>query len=259
MQKIKKCIGMFMFATLWSLPQTGAGYDRELRDLSISDWDCLNRLSGSTTKESIVERNEMKNRFPLDMSGMKVPELTWQAFLKLVRGYDSELQGSQRIDLTKDDRTKLLKLQGRVVSMIGWLVVAYPGPGETCNCGEADHHDWHMELFENPLDHAPDVGDPTGIVCEISPRTEQIVYESGIRIQAVAGYIRQPDQTDESTGHPPHKVRITGYVLWDDEHNQEKDVGETIQSRDDKKYYHPWRQTAWEIHPVFAIDDLGTE
>jgi hypothetical protein len=36
------------------------------------------------------------------------------------------------------------------------------------------------------------------------------------------------DLTDQSTGHPPHKVPVTGYALCDDEHNEANDVGETI-------------------------------
>jgi hypothetical protein len=36
-------------------------------------------------------------------------------------------------------------------------------------------HDWHLEIFKSPSDHAPHVGDPTPIICEVTPRTEQRV------------------------------------------------------------------------------------
>src|SRR5881296_1393777 len=57
-----------------------------------------------------------------------------------------------------------------------WLVMAYAGPPETTNCGDETFHDCHLEIFEKPGDHAPQVGDPTPIICEITPRTEHIIY-----------------------------------------------------------------------------------
>ena len=63
------------------------------------------------------------------------------------------------------------------------------------------------------------------------------------------------DLTYESTGHKAQKVRVTGYLLWDDEHNDStKDVGTTIRSIARNKYHNPWRATAWELHPVIKIE-----
>jgi hypothetical protein len=75
-------------------------------------------------------------------------------------------------------------------------------------------------------------------------------------MQALAGFIRAPDFTIEPTGHAARKVRVTGYLLWDDEHNGSADVGKTIHSVGANKYHHPWRSTAWEIHPVIKIEAL---
>jgi hypothetical protein len=36
----------------------------------------------------------------------------------------------------------------------GWLNLAYTGPPETTNCS-ANFHNWRLEIFENPSDHAP--------------------------------------------------------------------------------------------------------
>jgi hypothetical protein len=33
----------------------------------------------------------------------------------------------------------------------------------------------------------------------------------------------------QATGHKAQKVRVTGHLLWDDEHNGSADVGSTIQ------------------------------
>jgi hypothetical protein len=50
-----------------------------------------------------------------------------------------------------------------------------------------------LEIFENPSDHAPQVGDPTPIICEITPRTERAIYRDGARIQSLAGFFRLQD------------------------------------------------------------------
>jgi hypothetical protein len=105
-------------------------------------------------------------------------------------------------------------------------------------------HDWHLEIFKKPSDHAPQVGDPTPIICEITPRTERIIYRDGVRIQSLAGFFRLQDTSYRATGHPARKVRVTGYLLWDDEHNGSADVGSTVEYFSRNGFHHPWRSTA---------------
>ncbi len=95
---------------------------------------------------------------------------------------------------------------------------AYAGPPETTNCGNAIFHDWHLEIFESPSDHAPRMGDPTLIICEITPRTERAIYRDNMRIQSLAGFFRLQDRSFQATGHKAQKIRVTGYFLWDDDH-----------------------------------------
>jgi hypothetical protein len=57
-------------------------------------------------------------------------------------------------------------------------------------------------------------------------------------------------------GHKVQKVRVTGYLLWDDEHNGSPDVGSTIEYLSKNGFHHPWRSTAWEIHPVMKIQAI---
>ena len=98
------------------------------------------------------------------------------------------------------------------------------------------------------------VGDPTPIICEITPRIEQALYREGIRIQSLAGFFRLHDKRFQATGHKAQKIRVTGYLLWDDDHNGSADVGSTVEYFSKNGFHHPWRSTAWEIHPVMKIE-----
>jgi hypothetical protein len=132
------------------------------------------------------------------------------------------------------------------VCLSGWLVLAYAGPPETTNCADETFHDWHLEIFEKPSDDAPQVGDPTPIICEITPRTERIIYRDGVRIRSLAGFFRLQGASYQATGHKAQKVRLTGYLLWDDDHNGSADVGSTIEYIGSNK-----------LHSSMALDSLG--
>ncbi len=228
--------------------------DIELRDLDVTGWDCVNQSEGTAQGQDGIERNRMKNRWPVDLSLLTVESLDTAEFLKKVREYDSRVRGEHRSQLTAARRDQLDSYENQVVSLTGWLVLAYAGPPETTNCGNAIFHDWHLEIFENPSDHPPQTGDPTPIVCEITPRTERAIYCDNMRIQSVAAFFRLLDMSCQPTGHKARKIRVTGYLLWDDEHNGSADVGSTIEHIGSNGFHHPWRSTAWEIHPVMKIE-----
>src|SRR6266404_1404237 len=230
--------------------------DVELRDLDLAAWNCSSKNEGTAQSQEARERNRMKNRWLVNLSGFAVESLDTASFLKKVREYDSLIQGKHRGDLTAAQREELDDDENRIVSLTGWLVLAYPGPPETTNCGDEKFHDWHLEIFDKPSDHAPQVGDPTPIICEITPRTERIIYRDGVRIQSLAGFFRLPDASYRATGHAAQKVRVTGYLFWDDEHNGSADVGSTVQDFSKNGFHHPWRSTAWEVHPVIKIEQL---
>jgi hypothetical protein len=40
----------------------------------------------------------------------------------------------------------------------------------------------------------------------------------------------------------------------DDGHNGSADVGSTFEYFSSNGFHHPWRSTAWEIHPVIKIE-----
>src|SRR5260370_32029151 len=174
-------------ATIAAGPARIGTEDTELRDLDVASWDCVNQANGSAQGEDGIERNRMKNRWPVDLSAFAVESLDSAAFLKNVREYDSRIQNESRDQLSAAQKDQLDSYENQIVSLTGWLVLAYAGPPETTNCGSAIFHDWHLEIFEEPSDHAPRIGDPTPIVCEITPRTEPAIYPDNIRIHSLTG------------------------------------------------------------------------
>jgi hypothetical protein len=241
---------------LRSLAAIEPSEDVELRDLKLEAWNCSMKDAGTAQSREARERNRMKNRWSVNLSGFAVEYVDTASLLKKVREYDLLIQGKHRGDLTPAQREELDADENQIVSLTGWLVLAYAGPPETTNCGDETFHDWHLEIFEKPSDHAPKVGDPTPIICEITPRTERIIYHDGVRIQSLAGFFRLLDGSYRATGHPAKKVRVTGYLMWDDEHNSSAEIGSTIQRFGRNGLHQPWRSTAWEIHPVMKVEVL---
>ena len=92
------------------------------------------------------------------------------------------------------------------------------------------------------------------IICEITPRTERGIYRDNVRIQSVAEFLRLPDMNYQVIGHDACKFRVTGYLLWDNGHNGSADVGSTVEYISENGFHHPWRSTAWEIHPAMKIE-----
>jgi hypothetical protein len=250
------CLCLAIVVTALASPAKIGPEDTELRDLDVTEWECVNQAGGTAQSEDGIERNRLKNRWPVDLSAFPVESLDTAAFLKKVREYDSRLQGERRGDLTAAQKDQLDSYENQIVSLTGWLMLAYAGPPETTNCGSAIFHDWHLEIFEQPGDHAPQLGDPTPIVCEITPRTERAIYRDGARIQSLTGFFRLKDASYRATGHKAQKIRVTGYLLWDDDHNGRADVGSTVGYFSTNGFHHPWRSTAWEIHPVMKIEAI---
>ena len=252
--KVAACLCLGIALTAVAGPATVGTEDTELRDLDATGWDCVNQSEGTAQGQDARELNRMKNRWPVNLSRFTVEPLDAAAFLKKVREYDSRLQSKRRGDLTDAQKDQLDSYENQIVSLTGWLVLAYAGPPETTNCGNATFHDWHLEIFENSSDHAPRIGDPTSIICEITPRTEQAIYRDSVRIQSLTGFFRLQDASYRATGHKAQKVRVTGYILWDDGHNGSEDVGSAVRYIGRDGFHHPWRSSAWEIHPVMKVE-----
>jgi hypothetical protein len=203
-----------------------------------------------------MERNHLKNRIAPEGGISAVESTDSPGFPRRITEFEGQTKNRKRVEINMPQKDLLAPLEKKLVSLTGYLGLAYPGPPETTNCGSSDFHDWHLEVFEKPIEHAPGPGDTTPIICEITPRTQNSIYNDGIRIQELTAFFRgpPPDMAYESTGHKAQKIRVTGYLLWDDEHNGTADIGTTIQGVGANKLHHPWRQAAWEIHPVLKIE-----
>ena len=228
--------------------------DRDLKELDLAHWDCANRPEGTAKTPDGAERNRLKNRTPPEGALANAEQTDTAGFLQRISKFEAQTKGRRRKELNASQKQQLDPLEKQIVTMTGYLGLAYAGPPESTNCGSGDFHDWHLEVFEKPLEHPPRPGDPTPIICEIAPRTQNAIYRDGIRIQELTAFFRKSDLTYEPTGHKAQKIRVTGYLLWDDEHNGPADVGTAIQTVGANKFHNPWRSVAWEIHPVLKIE-----
>ena len=228
--------------------------DTELRDLDLTHWFCLSKPAGTATQPDEQERNLIKNRKFPGVLPLNVEQLDVASFLKKVAAYDGKLNAQRRAELDGARKQQLFAFENQIVSLTGWLVLAYPGLAESTNCNDGAFHDWHLELFLQASDHPPQIGDPTPIICEVTPRTEKPLYDQGARLLSLAAFIRLPDNSCRPTGHQPRKIQVTGYLMWDDLHNGPKEVGTKVTSFGSDKLHHPWRATAWEVHPILKIE-----
>jgi hypothetical protein len=228
--------------------------DIELRDLDIRHWFCLGRPAGVATQPDEQERNFMKNRRFPGVLPLNVEQLDVASFLRKVAGFDTELNAVRRADLDAACKQRLLAFENQIVSLTGWLVLTYPCLPESTNCNDSTFHDWHLEVFPQPTNHPPQVGDPTPIICEVTPRTEKQLYDHKVRLLSLAAFIRLPDNSYRPTGHQPRKIRVTGYLMWDDVHNSKTEIGARVMNIGSDKLHRPWRATAWELHPILNLE-----
>jgi hypothetical protein len=248
------CLGLTAVANAGNPPLP------ELRELNLQNWGCLTNENGAAHSGVDAARNRMRNRRWV-AAPKSAPRWTFEQFVSNVYQFDLEVGASSHKLLPPAQSDRLADIERQIVSVTGWLVAVSVDPPESANCGSAEFHDWRLELLASPQDHPPAPGDPTAIIGEITPRTETSIYRSGVRLQKLAAFIRtgeSPNLGTISTGHLAHKVRMTGYLLWNDQRNQpQKDIGTTIASGGGNEEVRPSRVSAWEIHPVLKIEDLG--
>jgi hypothetical protein len=247
-----------MTLILVALISCGIGFadDTELRDLDVTQWACFDKPAGTATQADERERNLMKNRSPVRALPLDLEQLDVASFLKKVAAYDATLKASCRAELDQSRKQQLSGFENQIVSLTGWLGLAYSSGAESANCGDVTFHDWHLEVFAQPMDHPPRVDDATPIICEVTPRSEQPLYDQGVRLLSLTGFMRLLDNNYRPTQHLSRKVRLTGYLMWDDLHNDPEAVGPKVKLIGNDKLHHPWRATAWEVHPILKLETV---
>jgi hypothetical protein len=119
--------------------------------------------------------------------------------------------------------------------MVGYVWDVKPGGIESCNCHAkaVDDRDTHIELVLNPMAGAA----AKRFIVEVTPRWRAAMAAKGVdwRTRALRDHFKG------------RWVRVQGWLLLDSEHLNAAENTAPGRPRN-------WRATAWEVHPVTAID-----
>jgi hypothetical protein len=123
----------------------------------------------------------------------------------------------------------------RAARIVGYVRAVQVGGVETVNClaRDPDHRDTHIELVRDPVDR-----DALPVIVEVTPSW---------RTRAGVGAWSTDSLRASLLGR---WVRVTGWLLFDGEHSAHAE--NTAPGRAGN-----WRQTAWEIHPVSALEAIA--
>ena len=102
----------------------------ELRDLDLTGWDCLSKLEGAAKTQDGKERNVQKNRSAIELTGINIPSFNTATFLGRVAEYDRQIGRKHRRELTPAQKEQVTALEKQILSLTGWLVLAYQGVPE---------------------------------------------------------------------------------------------------------------------------------
>src|SRR5207245_959852 len=129
----------------------------------------------------------------------------------------------------------------RAVTITAYVGDAFATGAETCNCGKKEEEltDTHIELRSGPLDFRKPV------IAEITPVWRLMHAHTGLEDWSSASIIAK---------YKGHRVKITGWLFFDDFHKDEADNTDPGDHKPKKN----WRRTCWEIHPVTSIELIPT-
>lgn len=123
----------------------------------------------------------------------------------------------------------------RAATILGYVVSAHPGGNESCNCHakQINRRDTHIDIVINPSEAADK---RHHMIIEVTPRLRAAMAKNGIDWSTPA-----LQQTIVN-----HWVKVTGWMFFDAEHTNAAE-------NSTPGGQHNWRATAWEIHPVTAL------
>jgi len=174
---------------------------------------------GTASTPKTIKQNRLKNRITKPHASDIDPDVTFDALR--APSQDDHGRWSTAVAGTIEGFCRLAKGTG----------------AETCNCGKTAKAltDTHFEIVSGPNDQ----GQP--VIAEITPVWRQIHAHFG-----------QEDWSSSAlhAKYEGHKVRITGWLFFDESHVHEADntdPGDTTGKAN-------WRATCWEIHPITRIE-----
>jgi hypothetical protein len=173
-------------------------------------------MEGDARSQAVRALNRLKNRYTAPIPDQIDPKITLAAIL--APGYDT---GRWKVK------------EGATIT--GYVYDVKPGGVETVNCHARDwaDRDTHIELVLDPMQS----GETQRVIVEVTPRWRAIMAARGVDWSTRT-------LRDHLLGR---WVKVTGWMLFDVEH---KDQAENTAPG----WPRNWRATAWEIHPITAIE-----
>jgi hypothetical protein len=173
-------------------------------------------MEGDARGQAVQALNRLKNRYAVPTPAQINPKVSLDAIL--APGYDV---GRWKV---KDGAT-----------IIGYVHDVKPGGIETVNCHARDwaDRDTHIELVLDSM-HS---GATQRMIVEVTPRWRAIMEQQGVDWSTRT-------LRDRFLGR---WVKVTGWMLFDVEHKDQSENTAPGRPRN-------WRATAWEIHPITAIE-----
>jgi hypothetical protein len=158
---------------------------------------------------------------------------------RISKPHASDIDGEVTFDALRapstDDHTRWST--GTAATIEGYCRLAKAAGGETCNCGKTQTAltDTHFEIVSGSNDH----GQP--VIAEVTP-VWKLIHK----------HFNQEDWSSSElhSKYQGHKVRITGWLFFDEMHVLEADNTD----QGDQKGKANWRATCWEIHPITSIE-----
>jgi hypothetical protein len=173
-------------------------------------------MEGDARSPAVRALNRLKNRYAAPTPEQLNPKITLAAILA-----------------PGDDIGRWKVKEGAQIA--GYVYDVKPGGIETVNCHAralADR-DTHIELVLDPMS----TGASKRMIVEVTPRWRVLMAAQGMDWSTRA-------LRDKYLGR---WVKVTGWMLFDVEHKNESENTAPGRPRN-------WRATAWEIHPVTAIE-----
>jgi hypothetical protein len=173
-------------------------------------------IEGDAKDAKARELNPLKRRMTTPKASDIDPKVTLSAFVA-----------------PGDDHSRWNDHKGGVVS--GYVADVKVGGIESVNCHTHDpqYRDTHIELT---LD--PNGGEEKHVIVEVTPQWREVMAKDGVDWST----------TTLRKSLKGRWVRITGWLLFDDEH--------ASASTNTAGKGHIWRATAWELHPITKIEVL---